>query len=385
MDAPLVPVAVPDRLVNPEFELLRACCHSNPELLTATLERNLNWESVLNLASYHRLLPALYTRLHDRNDVPASIQSVLSARFITHCQRTMRFSAALVQVLKHFEAAGIPVIAQKGPVLAHKLYGDSAMREFGDLDVLVRQRDVRKASAALGELGYERNLELSPGQEKAYLRSGYEYVFGRGAERNLVELQWNLLPRFYAVDVSVDDLFRRSVQQDFEGCRARVLSPEDQMLFLCVHAAKHQWAQLGMVRDIAAISSRGVKWDWVFDEAGRLGIQRILAISLLLASELLGAELPVQVDVLPEGARCKRLVSTMKSSWVKGGELHSESAAYFRLMLQVRERWQERARFLWRLAVTPSVEEWKSVQVPDAMFPFYSCVRFGRLLRRAIS
>src|SRR5205807_1206172 len=177
------------------------CCHSDPELLTAALQRDLQWESVLKLASYHRVLPALYIRLHERADVPASIQSALQARFLPHCRRAMRFSAELVAITKRFEAAGIPVIAQKGPVLAELLYGDIAMREFGDLDVLVRPADVPRAITTLRDLGYEQNLQLSRRQEKAYLRSGYEYVFGRGAECNLVELQWNVLPRFYAVDV----------------------------------------------------------------------------------------------------------------------------------------------------------------------------------------
>src|SRR6478736_3812724 len=100
-------------------------------------------------------------------------------------------------------------MAQKGPALAHLLYGDAAARQFGDLDFLVPPGEVNRAVATLRELEYEKNLRLSPRQEKAYLRSGYEYVFGRGTERNLVELQWNLLPRFYAVDMDIEHLFAR--------------------------------------------------------------------------------------------------------------------------------------------------------------------------------
>jgi len=379
------PVAVRDASADPEFELLRASCHSNPQLLTAALQRDLQWERVLKLASYHRVLPALYTHLQHRVDVPASIQSALHARFFSHCQRAVRFSAELVTILRQLAAESIPVIAQKGPVLAHLLYGDAAMREFGDLDFLVRPVDVPQAIATLRDLGYEQNLQLSPRQEKAHLRSGYEYVLGRGAERNLVELQWNLLPRFYSVNVDIEDLFRRSVPYDFESCRARVLSTEDQLLFLCVHAAKHQWAQLGMIRDIATSSCLALDWDWVLDEARRLGIMRILATSLLLAHETLGSKLPTQGDALPEVAKCRRIVSAIKSNWEDGSGPHPESVAYFRFTLQLRERWLDRARFLWRLAVTPSVGEWTAVQVPDGLFPFYSGVRLGRLLRRAVS
>jgi len=378
------PVVVADPHLNPEFELLLACCHSDSRLLTSALQQELQWDSAFKLANYHRVLPVLYSRLRDRSDVPASVQWALRARFVAHCQRAMRFSAELAGILKQFEAAGIPVIAQKGPALAQVLYGDPAMREFGDLDLLVRTVDVPPAASSLRELGFEQNLQLSPGQENAYLRSGYEYVFGRGTERNLIELQWSLLPRFYAVDVDVDALFSRSVRCDFESYGARVLSAEDQTLFLCVHAAKHQWAQLGMLRDLTALSQLEIDWDWVLEEARRLGITRILLLSLLLAEEL-GAELPVVLATLPEVVECRQSTAAIQANVVDARELHPESAAYFRFMLQLRECWQDRARILWRLVVTPSISEWTAVRVPDALFPLYRGVRLFRLLRRAVS
>jgi hypothetical protein len=153
------------------------------------------------------------------------------------------------------------------------------------------------------------------------------------------------------------------------------------MLFLCLHAAKHQWAQLSMIRDIAALSRLEIDWDCVSDEARRLGITRILAISLFLVHELLGAELPVNLGT-PEVSGCREFVSAIQANLVEGRELLPESSPYFRFMLRLRERWQDRARFLWRLAVTPSVGEWQAVQVRDALFPLYFGVRLFRLMGR---
>jgi Uncharacterised nucleotidyltransferase len=83
------------------------------------------------------------------------------------------------------------------------------------------------------------------------LRSGYEYVFGLSTDRNLVEVQWQIVPRFYSINFEMEGLFARSIELDFDGLRLRTLGREDLMLVLCVHAAKHEWVQLGMVRDIA--------------------------------------------------------------------------------------------------------------------------------------
>ena len=63
----------------------------------------------------------------------------------------------------------------------------------------------------------------------------------------------------------------------------------------------------------------------------------------------------------------------------------TESIAYFRLMMRLRERWQDQARFLCRLAFTPSVSEWSAVQLPKPLYPLYRLVRLSRLAKRLAS
>jgi hypothetical protein len=368
----------------PEFKLLRACC-GRAQNVSRALKRTLRWDQVFEQASYHRVLPALYRALEGRPEVPASIQSALGSRYLGHCQRAMRFCAELARILEHFEEQRIPVLAQKGPALAHLLYGDSTMREFGDLDLLVAPSDVPRAVHALNQLGCEKHLQLSPRQEEAYLRSGYEYVFGRGAERNFVELQWNLLPKFYAIDMNIEELFRRSREQEFDGCRARVLDPEDQLIFLCIHAAKHQWARLGMVQDIAALAGFDLDWGRVIGEARRSGTLRIVLISLACAKQVLGSGLPRAITTAPEMSRAQSFVSRIVESLESMRETPPVSVAYFRFMIEVRERRIDQARFVWRLAMTPGVHEWRAIGLPDRLFPMYSLVRACRLVRRLIS
>ncbi len=232
----------------PELMLLLAC--SQPESdreskLGMILALPLDWDRLLRLADYHRLLPPLSSALHGRNDIPASIHSAIVARFERHARRTLRFTAELARILRQFDRHGIRALAHKGGALGQLLYGDPAMRQFGDLDFLAQSADVPRARAALQEIGYAPKIQLSPRQEKAYLRSGYEYVLGLNAERNLVEVQWQIVPRFYSIDFEMKALFSRSIECDLDGLRLRTLGREDLMLVLCVHAAKHEWAQLG--------------------------------------------------------------------------------------------------------------------------------------------
>ena len=312
-------------------------------MLGEALRHPIDWDRVLKLATHHRVLPAVYDSLRGRTDVPASIRAAVDARFLKHTRRVLRFSALLAGILPLFRMRGFEVLPHKGPVLAQQLYGDPAMRDFGDLDFLARATDVPRACTALRELGYQPKLALSPRQEQEYLRTGYEYVFGSVAEPNLIEVQWQIVPRFYSISFAMDSLFQRSVECEFEGMRVRSLCNEDLMLVLCVHAAKHEWSQLGIVRDIAMLARAELNWPWVMGEARRLGIQRIVAVSLDLARTLLGLELPQGLAFHPAVLDAEFLTSAIQEHMSRGEEPAVDSIRYFRSMMTLRERWRDQS------------------------------------------
>jgi hypothetical protein len=363
-----------------EFDLLLRCCGNGLDVANS-LSRQLNWDRVFKLAEHHRLLPALFSAVRDRRDVPGSIQSAIRARFHRHSYRVLHFTAELARVTRHLAENGISVLAHKGPALAQFLYGDSVMRQFGDLDVLIAPRDFLKARTALEKLGYKSRLKLTARQEKEYLRSGYECVFGLGEEANLLEVQWRIVPRFYSIEFDMDSLFARSIELEFEGSLVRTLGPEYLMLVLCVHAAKHQWSQLGMIRDIAALAKQQLDWQRVANEAKRLGIARIVSVCLLLARELMNCPVPSTVE---SNDLAQRITADAALRLESCTEVNPESIRYFLAETQLRERWRDRARLMWRLATTPSVGEWESISLSDKFFPLYRGVRIWRLAKRLI-
>lgn len=369
----------------PELELLLACLQPAAERnasLIAVLALPLDWDQVLRLANKHRLLPALHSALKGREDVPGSIGSAIRARFENHQLRVLRFTAELSRIARQFERSNIRFLAHKGAALAQLLYGDPSMRQFGDLDLFVQAADVPRAQSALQELGYAPKIQLSPRQEKEYLHSGYERVFGLARERNLVEVQWQVVPRFYAIDFDTDALFARSVELEIDGLRLRALGNDDQLLVLCVHAAKHEWAQLGMVRDIAALAGLDLDWNWIDAEARRMGIERIVAVSLRLAEAFCALDLsalPLIPKVMSGTANDATVIAHRIAAGVEG---NTESFHYFRAFIYLRERWQDRLRMAWRLGTTPSVGEWQTVRLPDSVFSLYRGVRMFRLMNR---
>jgi hypothetical protein len=372
--------AQPQRF-DPEFELLLASCgRASPFDITSLLTPDLDWQRILESAEHHRLIPAMHAALTGMNGVPSTVR----VRAHKHAWRVLHFTVELMKIARCFEQRGIEFLAHKGPVLGQLLYGNPAMRQFGDLDVMVRPRDFALAKDALIQLGYDPGrLRLSPRQEKSFLRSGYECSFGLNSERNLVELQWQIVPRFCSISFDVDALFSRSIQLNLDGVFLRTMGHEDLLLVLCVHAAKHEWAQLGMLRDIAALANFDLDWSWIIAEARRLGILKILQVSLVALSELFDTSLPTQLPPPTEGTA--NLASALIARLQHNYEPHTESVRYFRAQLRSREQWLDRARFVWRLATTPSVQDWQAVQIPDRYFALYRGVKIARLMKRFLT
>jgi hypothetical protein len=376
-----------------EFDLLLACCadpcgDEHSERIRNILSLPLDWERMLRLVDHHRAVPQVYSELSALSHlVPVEHLNALRLRYEENARKTLWFTGELVRIVGHLESMGIKALPYKGPVLAQTLYGEVARRQFGDLDILILPTDVLKAKAALLDLGYKPAIELAPWIETACVKTGYEYSFSAAHRSNLLELQWRILPRFYSIDFDVAEFLERGDEIVVGGCHMRTLRADDLLLVLCVHAAKHVWGQLSWLCDIAQLlKTRQLDWNAIHGEARRLGIERIVSLNLLLARKLLGSQLhssrqtwAFQKD--PSPAVLDEILRIIERS----APYDTESLSYFRLMMRLRERWQDRARLLWRLTITPSVSEWSAIQLPQPLQPVYRLLRLSRLAKRLAS
>ena len=381
---------ISDATFGVEWSLLLAACsvHSNHEQQDdlRPLRRNpVSWKSVLDLADRHGTLPLLHQVLANRSqEVPAETLLLLKQRHQINLHKSLFLARELIRILDRLAQWGIEALPYKGVTLAEQMYGDMSLRPAGDIDLLIRPEDLSRIKQAVGELGYTPHDHLSSAEERAYLQSGYECAFDSQAGRNLLEVQWAIQPHFYAVDYDMQALFRRAVTVSVEGHAMNTPSPEDQLLILSIHAAKHVWGRLIWLCDIARILQLPtLNWKWIDDEANALGIARILRVTLLLTNRFLGAPLPALLEAHVAGdQQAVRLAEKVNAQIVSGNSCDVESLAYFRLMMHLRERGADQIRFLQRLALTPGPGEWQAVRLPAPLFPLYRLVRLSRLAAR---
>jgi len=375
-----------------EWSLLLAACSTIPsqekaECLRSLLREPIRWEHLVELADRHGTQPLLYQALAGVADaLPAEHLQSLKQMYQTNLHKALFLSRELIRIVDQLATLGIEALPYKGLALAEVAYGDIALRHAGDIDLLIRPRDFPRVRDAVRELGYVPHLALSEAQERAYLKTGYECAFDGVAGPNLLEVQWAIQPRFYAIDFDMDRLFQRAVTVSVAGRPMKTPSSEDLLLVLSAHAAKHVWGRLVWLCDIARIISLpNLNWEWIGAQARDLGIMRVLRVTMALAELLLSTNIPSAARTeIPREPAESTLTEEIQSHVLGEATCSVESPDYFRLMLQLRERPADRMRFLQRLILTPGPGEWDAVHLPDPLFPMYRLVRLTRLAARLI-
>ena len=166
--------------IRPEAELLLCCARTrmDPETadrIKALLQQGIDWEYLIQTALPHGMLPLLYWSLNSTcpERVPKDFLERLRSHFYANARHNLVLTAELLKLLGLLKTQQIPAIPFKGPVLAASVYGNLSLREFADLDILVRSKDALRAKDLLLSLGYQDSRPLTDAQE-ASRRSGCE-------------------------------------------------------------------------------------------------------------------------------------------------------------------------------------------------------------------
>ncbi len=370
----------------PEWKLLLAASApvGDGDRIGRLLKSGVDWEAALRLAERHGVSSLMYRNLERFEDeVPAGVFAALRERREINIRKSLFLTRELIRVLNCLDGLGIAALPYKGVVLSEGYYGDMALRQCGDLDLFVRARDVGRVKSAVGELGFVARVQVPEEAEEDYIAAGYECSLDSPAGKNLLELQWALEPRYYAVDFDMEGLFARAVEAGFAGRRVKTLSAEDLLLVLSIHAAKHVWGRLIWMCDVERVLQRELDWEWVREQARGLGVERVLHVTLALAERLLGAGIPAAAQSGVRGDPVAlEFAEEITGSIAAGVDYETQKVAYFRLMMRLRERRMDRVRFLTRLAFTPGPGEWDALRLPRFLFPFYRVVRLARLAGR---
>jgi hypothetical protein len=348
-------------VLDTEWELLLECAkpQPDPQRLAERLRGPLDWASLIAFAEDHSVLGLASARLasFDENLIPADSRESLRAWRRAYTLFTMNLTAEMFRLFVGFAQAGVEALVIKGPVLSERCYGDPGLRQYGDLDLIVRDAEIQRATELMIRFGYEPSVPLTAIQAK---KIPGEYVFRQTSTKLLVEFHTELTFRYHPRPLPLENIFKRQARAEIDSHLLPALSPEDELVLICIHGAKHFWEQLSYIADVAAfVSVQKLDWARVQSAAAEVGGERMLYVGLRLAADVLGAPLPENVGALVRSDRAVGRLVNQIVRWLPAAG-SAPPGIVQRAMFRVRMRGGilSGVAYLFRLSFSPTEEDW---------------------------
>jgi hypothetical protein len=180
--------------------------------------------------------------------------------------------------------ASIPVVVLKGAHLAEIVYGHIGLRPMSDADLLLKKEDLARSQRKLMDAGY------SPLSNQIRL-----------------DLQWNIESSVDYLKIDMKKVWERARSEVIAGVEVLVLCPEDLILHICLHLSFQHLFQLAGFRSLCDIReaiehyNNKINWSQVCSHASEWGVRNSVYLTLMLARDMMGANVPdnVMEDLKP--------------------------------------------------------------------------------------
>lgn len=354
-----------------ELQLLLACARveidaGQREHIQHLIAAGPDWTRLVLTARRHGLCVLLHRTLNAVNhgQVPSEVMEQLTTLASNYRSRNLVLVGELLRVMAILEDAGIPAIPYKGPALAQYVYRDFALREFVDLDILIKPGDSVQARRALMAAGIPAANVVSPLAQRLdrYFHCEFAFVLLREVK---LEVNWRQAPAYWLLPRMDDEVWERLGRLRLAGTDTAMLDPLDLLIVLCIHGCKHIWDMLKWIVDITELVRGRPELDWVSlqTRAYDMGAAIMLEIGLVLAHDLLQAPVPAEIlETARQRPRTMKLVS----------EVHKHGFSEN----TVPRRTLEELSFVGRAAQKPSARV-----IPYVLMPAYFILH--RLVRPA--
>lgn len=257
------------------------------------------------MAKNNRVEPIVAHTLIDalgRDNVPTHWLKAHEENF----SRISAYLAELDYISNKLAEENVSLIALKNGGIARGIYPCPGCCPMGDLDVLLERKHFRKAHQIL--LSHDYHFEFrSPLEEpdiKAAEKSGgaeYWKILSNG-DKLWFELQWRAVAGRWIrpeQEPSSEDLMKRSVP--VSGTSVRILFPEDNLLQVALHTAKHSYLRAPGIRlhtDVDRIVRyQSIDWNVFLKYALNFQVKTAVYFSLAIPKTLFGTPIPDEVLV----------------------------------------------------------------------------------------
>lgn len=224
--------------------------------------------------------PLAYGLFKDNSDIdiPKSLKNDLKDTYFFKQKKDFIVLNILKSLNNSFKNSEIECVLLKGVSVGNRYWSSLSEREYGDLDLLVKETDFKKACCLIEDLGGIADKEVGKWEgnnfKKVYVLNGFP-----------IELHSKLLVYRDGIDI-FNDRTISFLNDEIDWIRE--LDPELNLVYLCGHGAfQHLFDEFYWLIDIDNLlrKEKSLDWNQILDDAKNLRLERPLGLSLSLCKK----------------------------------------------------------------------------------------------------
>lgn len=256
----------------------------------------IGWDDFTLRAIDHGLGPLIYEKLGGRADtdgIPETALAQLRESFYVSLADYMRYTAELEKLLNELRESNTEVVILKGGALANTVYPHPALRPFSDIDLLVKEQDWQNVRAAFMKLGYtckKKDFEKLPTRLASNDMMDHWLAFQKD------DLSFDIKLDLFELGIGAimaDDIWASAVCHRAGNTKILSLSPEYQLLHLCVHLNRHGFKRIMWFNDIfLLLQNEAIDWQRVVAIARKERLLPVIYHVLYYINKIFGETVP---------------------------------------------------------------------------------------------
>ena len=342
------------------------------------IPESLNWERFVFLMERHQLTSYLFPVLSaHKNKIPAGISQRIRKLNQRYLMQSLAHTGQTISLQQQFDRAQIPALFLKGVVLSQLLYGEPALKNSIDIDILVPAEQIGNAIVLLADQGYVLfypQLRFTEKQKQINYKISHHYTFHHPEQSVFVELHWKLINPRQLLPWHFNYLKERSIQISLKDHPIRTLCIEDYLLYLSVHGARHGWYNLSWLRDFSGLLERTDHHmqHLIYQKSKRMGLERCFLQGGHLSRILYHTSLIREIQ--GDGSKIKGMVRhALKRIQQSRQQKVVKKPGHLFYLLRLKRDWRYTLVLFYRLRTHHT--NWSVIKLPDSLFFLYYPLR----------
>jgi len=376
---------------SPELSLLIACCRQPSDIkhIQSVVGSITDFKHFTELASKHGVFPLVYRaiRVYASGLIDSEIIKEMKHTNLRIVGLNLLMSAELIKITNLLEQHGIPVIPFKGPVLAQLAYGDIALRQFGDLDILIREEHLYRAGELIVQAGYEPMATISylRNPAKLYIEKNFEFYNRKNGVK--LEMHWRFTNRIFSTNIEPCIIWGELQKVQLLNEQLKTMSVQYLLLYLCAHGAYHMWERIEWIVDIDRLLTAHADLDWesLLQKAKDTRSETTFLLGLAMTKHLFGTAIPTEINHVIENNPAIKKLQEITVQSLKGYLLYkdftsnSKNYEMFRFNVALQDGRAAKVSFLTQTLFHWSDRDVMVINLPRHLFFLYYPIRIVRI------